>query len=83
MTLRDWARRDPGIAEIIREVDARRLAFLRELYQEAGLDDERAETYAFLHMSYVIGGRILLSGGAREEMERSWRIGEEFLVPKA
>ena len=82
LALRDWARRDARVADIIREVDARRLAFLRELYKEAGLDDERAETYAFLHMSYVIGGRILLSHGTQHDLERSWRIGEDHLLPK-
>lgn len=62
-------------------MDARRLAFLRELYKEAGLDDEKAASYAFLHMSFVIGGRILQSNGPKGEAELGCKVGEEFLVP--
>jgi len=79
--LRDWGRRDPKVAAIMREVDVRRSSFLRELYKDLGLGDGQAEAYAFLHMSFAIGGRILMADGDAETYERGWKIGEQFLLP--
>ena len=81
MMLRDWGRRDPKVAAIMREVDVRRNAFLRELYKDVGLDDDQAEAYAFLHMSFAIGGRILMADGDTETYEKGWKIGEQSLIP--
>ncbi len=78
---RHWGRRDPKVAAIMREVDVRRNAFLRELYKDLGLDDDQAEAYAFLHMSFAIGGRILMADGDTETYEKGWKIGEQFLLP--
>ena len=46
MTLRDWARRDPKVAAVVRDVDADRIAFAAQLYREAGLSESDAEDYA-------------------------------------
>ena len=83
MTLRDWARRDARIDEIVREVDERRLSFLENLYREAGADRAESRSLAVLHMSYVVGSRILLSGHGRQDYEESCRIAERILVPGA
>jgi AcrR family transcriptional regulator len=82
MMLRDWGRRDPKVAAIMREVDVRRHSFVRELYKDVGLKDEEAESFAFLHMSYTIGGRILMADGDATTYEKGWKVGEEFLLPK-
>ena len=81
MTLRDWARRDARINEIVREVDQRRLVFLEELYKEAGSAAAEARSLAVLHMSYVVGCRILLSGHGRQDYEEGCRVAERILVP--
>lgn len=82
MMLREWGRRDPKVAAVMREVDVRRHAFVRELYRDMGLDDEQADSYAFLHMSFTIGGRILMADGDAATYENGWKVGEQFLVPK-
>jgi AcrR family transcriptional regulator len=81
MTLRDWAREDARIAAIVRDVDERRLEFLEKLYRETGCSDAAARSYAVLHMSYVVGSRILLSQRSSNNYAESWRIAERVLIP--
>jgi AcrR family transcriptional regulator len=82
MTLRDWARRDPKVAAVVREVDTERVAFLRQLYREAGLGDTDAEDFAELHMAFVIGTRMMLAPSDRDEIRRRRRIGTALLLPR-
>lgn len=82
MTLRDWARRDAKVAAVVHEVDTERVNFLRQLYREAGLSDSDAEEYAELHMAFVIGTRLTLPPGDREEIKRRRRVGMALLLPR-
>lgn len=82
MTLRDWARRDPKVAAVVREVDTERVAFLRQLYREAGLGDTDADDFAELHMAFVIGTRMTLAPSDRDEIRRRRRIGAGLLLPR-
>jgi AcrR family transcriptional regulator len=83
MTLRDWARRDPNVAEVVRAVDASRIAFAAQLYREAGLSESDAQDYAEAHMAVVIGIRITLADSAnRDEIGRRRRIGAALLLPR-
>lgn len=82
MTLRDWARRDPKVAEIVHEVDSERVKFLCLLYRDAGLSDSDAEDFAELHMAFVIGTRMTLSPADRDEINRRRRIGIALLLPR-
>jgi AcrR family transcriptional regulator len=82
LSLREWARHDPRVEAIMRGIDAERLGFVRQLYVEAGLDEEAAEALAFAHLSYVIGGRQLPFDGTRKDIERRIRIGIDLFVPK-
>ena len=82
VTLRDWARRDATVAEIVREVDRARFDFARQLYRHAGLSEADAMDYAELHMAFVIGSRMTLAAGDREEVQRKRRIAEALLLPR-
>jgi AcrR family transcriptional regulator len=82
VTLRDWARRDVKVAEIVREVDKARFDFARQLYRDAGLSDADASDYAELHMAFVIGSRMTLAAGDREDVQRKRRIAVALLLPK-
>ncbi len=81
-TLRDWARRDPKVAGVVRTVDAERVRFLRQLYREAGLDGSDVDDFAELHMAFVIGTRITVDPGDRDEINRRRRIGTALLLPR-
>jgi hypothetical protein len=82
LTLRDWARRDAKVAGIVREVDNARTDFARLLYRDAGLSDADAQDFAELHMAFVIGQRMTLATGDREEVQRRRRIAIALLLPK-
>ena len=82
MTLRDWARRDGKVAEVVRHVDKERADFLRQLYQDAGLSEADAEDFSELHIAFVIGTRITLAAEDRDEIRRRRRIGTRLLLPR-
>ena len=83
LTLRDWARRDERVDGIVRQVDSERLGIVKNLYLDAGLAEDQAEAHALLHMTFVVGGRTMLFDADPAEIERRWRIGEDFLIPKS
>ncbi len=80
ISLRDWARRDPRVREVVADVDAQRLAFAARLYRDAGLNAAQAEEAAIAHLAVTIGLRMLPYDGTREDMERRWRIAEALLI---
>ena len=83
ITLRDWARRDPKVAEVVRAVDAERIAFAAQLYREAGLSEADAQDYAEAHLAMVIGIRMTLADSeSREEIKRRRRISTALLLPR-
>ena len=82
MTLRDWARRDPSVSEIVREVDRARAEFLQRLYRDAGLSDADAADYSELHIAFVIGSRMTMQDGDLDETQRRRRIATALLLPK-
>lgn len=81
LSLRDWARRDARVARIVTQVDAERLRIVKNLYLETGLDADQADAQALLHMTFVVGGRMMLFEGDQATIEKRWLIGERFLVP--
>ncbi len=82
MTLRDWARRAPKVADIVREVDAERIAFALQLYREAGLSEADARDYAEAHMAVVIGIRMTMAVNDKDEVKRRRRIAGDLLLPR-
>jgi AcrR family transcriptional regulator len=83
ITLRDWARRDARVADVVRSVDAARNAFAEQLYREAGLSETDAQDYAEAHMAVVIGIRMTLADSEnRDEINRRRRIGMALLLPR-
>jgi len=82
MTLRDWARRDQKVADVVRTVDAERIAFAVQLYREAGLSEADAQDYAEAHMAVVIGIRMTMVGNDRDEIRRRRRIAGALLLPR-
>lgn len=81
-TLRDWARRDPKVAGVVREVDAERVRFLHQLYREAGLQDSDVEDFAELNIAFTIGTRLTVDPNDRDEIKRRRRIGAALLLPR-
>ena len=57
--IRDWARYDPKIAEIVTTIDTRRIAFTEALFLEAGQGKTQARQSARLLYSALIGLEVL------------------------
>ena len=59
LAIRDWARRDPAVAERLRRVDNRRMEYLRVLFGALCPDEEEVEARSMLAFSLVIGHHFL------------------------
>jgi AcrR family transcriptional regulator len=59
LAIRDWARRDPVVAERLRVVDNQRMSYLRELFGEICADQDEVEARSLLAFSLMIGQHYL------------------------
>lgn len=55
LAVREWSRRDAAVAERLRRVDNRRMAYLREMFGEICRDEDEAEARSMLAFSLAIG----------------------------
>jgi len=70
LAIRDWARRDPAVAERLRRVDNRRMEYLRVLFGALCPDEEEVEARSVLAFSLVIGHHFLAADhGARSHAD--------------
>jgi AcrR family transcriptional regulator len=59
LAIRDWARRDPAVAERLRRVDNRRMDYLRRLYRGICDGDDEAEARSMITFSVWIGNHLI------------------------
>jgi len=59
LALRDWSRRDSAVAERLRRVDNRRMAWLRSLFGEFCPDESDVEARSMLAYSLLIGSYFI------------------------
>ena len=70
LAIRDWARRDPGVATRLRRVDDRRMDYLRSLFRGAECDDGAVEARSLLAFSLLVGNHFIAAGhGSRDRAE--------------
>jgi AcrR family transcriptional regulator len=55
LAIRDWARRNPAVAERLRRVDNRRMEYLRSLFKAFCTDEAEVEARSVLAFSLAIG----------------------------
>lgn len=75
LAIRDWARRDTGVAERLRRVDNSRMAYLRSQVSliRPGADSDEVEAVALLAFSMIIGGHFIAAdhpGRTRDDVAR-------------
>ncbi|NUR31872.1 MAG: TetR/AcrR family transcriptional regulator [Catenulispora sp.] len=81
LTIRDWARRDPAVAERLRRVDNRRMDYLRSLYLEIHGDEDEAEARSLLGYSLWIGRHLITADNSTRDPARVDKlIAERFLA---
>ena len=59
LAVRDWARRDAGVAERLRRVDNVRIAYLRTLLGGVAADDEDLEARCLIAFSVAIADHLI------------------------
>lgn len=59
LAVRDWARRDPSVANRLRRVDDRRMAYLRSLISTFCPDPDDVEARSMLAFSLAIGNHFV------------------------
>ncbi|MGH3204134.1 MAG: TetR/AcrR family transcriptional regulator [Streptosporangiaceae bacterium] len=78
LAVREWARRDPAVAERVRRVDNRRMEYLREVYGALGGDEAEVEARSLMALSLWIGNHFIAAdhgGRSRAEvLERAARL---------
>ena len=70
LAIRDWARRDEGVAARLRRVDDKRMEYLRSLFRGAECDDAEVEARSLLAFSLLVGNHYIAAGhGSRGRAE--------------
>lgn len=59
LAVRDWARRDPAVAERLRRADNRRMAYMRSLFAAFCPDEDDVEVRCMLAFSLWIGNHFV------------------------
>lgn len=70
LAVRDWARREPSVAERLRRVDNRRMDYLRSLFGAFCPDPDDVEARCMLAFSLLIGNHFMAADhGARSRAD--------------
>lgn len=65
LAVRDWARRDPAVAERLRRVDNRRMEYLRTLFGSFCADEDDVEARSTLAFALIIGSHFMAADHPR------------------
>jgi AcrR family transcriptional regulator len=80
MAVRDWARRDKGVARRLRRVDNRRMDYLRALYREFCRSDDEVEARSMLAFSLFIGMHFITADHGDLSRKDALGIAQEWLL---
>lgn len=83
LAIRDWARRDGGVAERVRRVDNRRMEYMRSLFGALCVDDDDVEARAMLAFSLFIGSYFIAAQHGRKSRSRVLGLALERLLGEA
>jgi AcrR family transcriptional regulator len=70
LAVRDWARRDPAVADRLRRVDNRRMGYLRTQLATVGADEDELEARCLIAFAVAIGHHFIAADhGTRSRAE--------------
>jgi AcrR family transcriptional regulator len=73
LAIRDWSRRDEGVAARLRRIDGQRMAYLRLLFAQLCADEDEVEARSMLAYSLFVGSYFIATqpgGKSRSQMVR-------------
>ncbi|HZG89570.1 MAG TPA: TetR/AcrR family transcriptional regulator [Pseudonocardia sp.] len=81
LAVRDWARRDPAVAERLRRVDNRRMDYARSLFAAFCSDEDDVEVRAMVAFSLAVGNHFLAADhGTRSRQDVLDLAVQRFLI---
>ncbi len=80
LAIREWSRRDEAVAERLRRVDNRRMAYLRELFREISGDEDEAEARSMLAFSLAIGHHFVAADHGNRSHEDVLALAGDWLL---
>ena len=83
LALRDWARRDPPVAERIRRVDNRRMDYMRSLFSEVCVDPDEVEARCMLAFSLFIGSNFIAADHGAKTRAQVVRLAAQRLFSES
>jgi AcrR family transcriptional regulator len=83
LAVRDWARRDPAVADRLRRVDNRRMGLLREMIGASCSDPDEVEARSVLAFCLIVGDHFLAADhGERTRAQVLARAADLVLGPR-
>jgi AcrR family transcriptional regulator len=80
LAVRDWARRDPAVAERLRRVDSKRMGYLRELFGAICADEGEVEARSLLAFSLMIGQHFLAADHVGRSRAEALELAARWLL---
>ena len=81
LAIRDWARRDEGVADRLRRVDNRRMGYMRGLFGALCPDADEVEARCLVAMALFVGSHFVAADhGTRSRREVMDRALEQLLA---
>jgi AcrR family transcriptional regulator len=74
LAVRDWARREPNVAQRLRRVDNRRITYMRSLFTEICNDEDEVEVRCTVAMSLFIGSHFIAADHGARSREHVLRL---------
>ena len=83
LALRDWSRRDGGMAERLHRVDDRRMEYLRSLFAQFCTDDDDVEARSMLAFSLFIGSYFIAARHPRKTRSEVLQLAVDRLLDES
>jgi len=80
LAIRSWARRDKTVAKRLRQVDNRRMSYLRSQFRAICKDDDDVEARCLLTFSLLIGGAFVTADYGGSSRSEVMELAIEWLV---
>lgn len=80
LALRDWSRREDGIAARLHRIDNRRMEYMRSLFRSICADEDEVEARCILALSLFIGSNFILADHPGRSRSEALRLAADLLL---
>jgi AcrR family transcriptional regulator len=80
LAIRDWSRRDRGVAKRLHQVDDRRMDYLRSLFSQICTDEDEVEARSLLAFSLYIGNHFVVADHGNKTRSQVLQLAGTLLV---